>query len=202
MLFGRFIFFFTFPRGLLASAVLLLGCSLAPLSAFADDAAVNTRAYAPLPEGAAVWVEPLDDSDFNLSVQDMFVRALGETGAAADSGEARLNLTFDTLDQFETAEQEHLGEVTVDTSNEVSLRLNMWSSTRDSLLNRHESGGSSARFLIVAILYDNEAQRRLWEAEASAPARVRNDKRRLTNLVFRIVDQLGETARAEGHSID
>ncbi len=202
MLFRSFILFFTHPRVLLAAAVLSLGCGFALPSAFADDAALNSRAYAPLPEGAAVWVEPLDGSDFNLSVQELFFRALSEAGASAGGGDAQLSLTFDTLDRFETAEPEHLDEVRVDTNNEMSLRLNMWSSTGDSLLNRNTNEAASPRFLIVVIFYDNEAQRRLWEAEASAPARARNDKRRLANLVYRVVDQLGETGRVDGFSID
>jgi hypothetical protein len=185
------------------AALVLLLLTLMAASAHAQDAALNTRADAPLPDGAAVWVETLNDSDFNLSVQESFARALGEAGLAATDGSARLNLTFDTLEQLDAGNQDHLGEVRVDTrSDEVSLRLNMWSTTRDSLFKRRAGEGASARLLIVAILYDNEAQRRLWEAEASAPARLRNDKTRLANLVFRMVEQLGKTGRIDGITLN
>ncbi|MDP6474452.1 MAG: hypothetical protein QF894_06055, partial [Alphaproteobacteria bacterium] len=160
------------------------------------------RSYSPMPEGAAIQIEALDDNDFNLSIEELFARALGRSSQGSESGAARLNLTFDTLDRFEVSKRDNLGEISIDTDSEASLRLNIWSSSRDSMLNRRQSGSLRGRFLIVATLYDNETQRRLWEAEASAPAHARNDKTRLANLVMRIVDQLGETAHQEALSLD
>ncbi len=199
----RFLHLLPRSRRILLAILPLLFLSLALDSAYGQNlAALNTRSYSPLPEGASIWVEALDDSDFNLSIQELFTRALGRSGLAGESAAARLNLTFDSLDRFEVGKRDYLGEVKQDKFSETSLRLNMWSTTRDSLLNRHQSGSLSGRFLIVAILYDNEAQRRLWEAEASAPASMRDNKKGVTNLVFRIVDQLGKTIRQEALSLD
>ncbi len=128
---------------------------------------------------------------------------MGRSGQGGESAAARLNLTFDTLlDRSEVSKPDNIGEITIDTASEVTLRLSMWSSSGNSLFNRHRSESSRGRFLIVATLYDNEMQRRLWEAEASAPANARNDKTRLANLVLRIVDQIGETARQDELSLN
>ena len=201
-MFMRFLFPSVRRHGLAVLALLPFLLSLAPLGAAAQEAALNTRSYSPMPEGAAIWVEALDDSDFNLSIEELFARELDRSGQGGESAAARLNLTFDTLDRFEVTKADNLGEISVDTSSEASLRLSMWSSSRDSLFNRHDNASSRGRFMIVAILYDNETQRRLWEAEASAPADARNDKTRLANLVLRIVDQIGETARQDELSLN
>ena len=188
----------------LAAALLpLLLFTLALESAHGQDmAALNTRVYSALPEGAEIFLEPLNDSDFNLTVQKSFASALESFSYQTGSANARLNLTFETLNRFVAGTQSNMGEVEIDSANESSLRLNMWSLTKDSLFKRHADGSSSGRFLIVAILYDNEAQRRLWEAEASAPADTRNSKSRIANLVYLIVGQLGETARKDSLSLD
>ena len=149
-------------RGLAVLALLALALSVAPAGAFAEEAAVlNARAYSALPEGASIWVEAQDDSDFNLSVQELFTRALEGSGLSGDSKTARLKLTFDTRDRRALRKPGALGEIKIDNFRTFSLRLNMWSSSRDSLLNRRQGGLSSGRFLIVAILYDGEAKRRL-----------------------------------------
>jgi hypothetical protein len=121
---------------------------------------------------------------------------------AGGSAAARLNLTFETLDQFAAGARESLGEILIDTTSGSSLRLNMWSSTRNSLFNRHADQSSDGRFLIVAILYDTETQRRLWEGEASAPAGTRYDKSRIADLVYMMVAELGKTARKDALALD
>ena len=183
-------------RGLAVLALLALALSVAPAGAIAEEAAVlNARAYSALPEGASIWVEAQDDNDFNLSVQELFTRALEASGLSGDSKTARLQLTFDTRDRRALRNPDALGEIKINHFRTFSLRLNMWSSSHDSLLNRRQGGLSKGRFLIGAISNDGEAKRRLWEAEVSAPARTRNDKDRLAGLVFRIADLLGQTAR-------
>jgi len=167
-----------------------------------EEAELNTRAYAPLPQDAAIWAEPLDDSDFNLSVQHSFAEALKQSSMAGGSAAARLNLTFETFDQFTSGARESLGEVLIDTTSASSLRLNMWSSNRNSLFNRHADQSSDGRFLIAAILYDTETRRRPWEAEASAPAGARYDKSRIADLVYMMVAELGKTARKDALALD
>ena len=110
-MFMRFLFPSVRRHGLAVLALLPFLLSLAPLGAAAQEAALNTRSYSPMPEGAAIWVEALDDSDFNLSIEELFARELDRSGQGGESAAARLNLTFDTLDRFEVTKADNLGDL-------------------------------------------------------------------------------------------
>lgn len=158
-------------------------------------ASLNSFSYHPIPDGAKVEVEVLNDTDFNLGVGAALVEEFARRGMAAE-GKGRFVLSFDTAERFVTSEKESLGEVVVDTELErEDLRLKMWSSNRDSILKRNPPPGAKGRFLFVAVLYDRTEKRRVWEAEASAPANVTHDLAQARKLVPLLAEHLGETIR-------
>ena len=185
---------------------------LIPIQALnAAEALINARSYHPLPEGEAVEIEVLDDTEFNLSVADALTRAIHERGLETRAP-ARLILSFETLDQYRVRRPKgDLGEISVGTridedlpteaGTEVDarLRLNMWSSTGDSILSRRPGADTTeGAFIIIAVLYDRTEQRRIWEAEVGAPAQVRNDAAQTERLVGLVAKHLGATMRNEG----
>lgn len=166
-------------------------------------ATVNAFAYHALPEGAAIDVQAMDDTKFNLRVREAFLRALADRDHGAARSGTRFALEFETLGRFRAARRDQLGEVQVDSmTGDASLRLKMWSSTGHSLLSRRSAGQASGRFLIVAVLYDRLEKRRVWEARASGPAGAHDDFSTAQKLIPLLADSLGETVRNQTFVID
>jgi hypothetical protein len=182
---------------LVASAALLL---VAAAPAMAADAVLNTFSYFPLPKQGQIEIEVLDDTVFNLSVADEFERALGERFEVAE-GQGRLVFSFETIERFTPDANNRVGEFSFDSAQGMSLRLNMWSSTGDSVLKRRPGEGGSGRFVIIAVLYDREESRRVWEAEATAPAAARNQERSVRDIVRLVAGSVGETVRKQRYPL-
>lgn len=186
------------PKQYFACLALGLGLLAGQASANAETqytASLNTFSYHPMPDGAKIEVEVLNDTEFNLGVGAALVKELKRRDIAAE-GKGRFVLSFDTVEQFVTSEEEHLGEVVIDTELErEDLRLKMWSTNRDSILKRKPPPGARGRFVIIAAIYDRDEKRRVWEAEASAPANVRHDLAQARKLVPLLAAHLGETIR-------
>jgi hypothetical protein len=72
---------------LVAGMVVLWATAAGPAGSQAADPVVSARLLAPIPTGAAIAVEPLDDSDDNLRLRDQIAAALtGQTRAVAADG--------------------------------------------------------------------------------------------------------------------
>lgn len=189
------------------AAILAMGAAIwvglpAALAQGPAAATVNAFAYHALPAGAAIDVQAMDDTKFNLRVREAFVRELAGRAHGPDRSGARFALEFETLGQFQAARRDQLGEVQVDSTMGSSLRLKMWSTTGHSLLSRRSAGQPSGRFLIVAVLYDRLEKRRVWEARASGPADAHDDFSTSRKLVSLLADSLGETVRNQTFVID
>ena len=187
-------------RNVFFSAVALLAVLLTGAPAKAADAILNTFSYFPLPTSAEMEIEVLDDTVFNLRVADEFESALSERFDIAE-GTGRLILSFETADQFTQGSSAEVGEFSFDTALGMNLRLNMWSSTGDSVLKRRPGEAGSSQFVIIAALYDRVESRRVWEAEATAPAAVRNRDQAVRDLVRLVADSVGKTVRKQRYPL-
>ncbi len=60
---------------------------------------LNAVSFEPLPEGAAVLVRPLDDTDENLAIKKEFEAAMAADGLNVAADDARLVLSFETREE-------------------------------------------------------------------------------------------------------
>ena len=61
-----------------------------------EEGVLNAVSFEPLPEGAAVLVRPLDDTDENLAIKKEFEAAMTADRLNVAADEARLVLSFET----------------------------------------------------------------------------------------------------------
>lgn len=64
-----------------------------------EEGVLNAVSFEPLPEGAAVLVRPLDDTDENLAIKKEFEAAMAAGGLNVATDDARLVLSFETREE-------------------------------------------------------------------------------------------------------
>jgi len=185
-------------RSILFAAGAFLALGSAPASS--ADAVLNAFSYFPLPGSGEMEIEVLDDTVFNLRVAEDFERSLAGRFDIAE-GQGRLVLSFETVEQFTPVANSVVGEFSFDNALGMSLRLNLWSTTGDSVLKRRPGERSAGQFVIIAVLYDRKDEHRLWEAEATAPAGIRNRDDAVRNLVRIVAESVGETVRRQHYPL-
>ncbi|MGQ0662972.1 MAG: hypothetical protein ACT4P2_05190 [Pseudomonadota bacterium] len=166
---------------------------------------LRSTAYADMPAGLAIAVRPLDNSPTNLRLKSSFISALGRRALGVKEPPARLVLNFETEVQQtgRRADGPSLGEVRGD-RHDQEVRLNVWSTTRDSLLLGRQSQGTGAtgvRYVLTATL-DESGGRRLWQGEVSYDGGPPDEFSALSALVPILVDEIGNTVRHRGFRLE
>ncbi|HEX6980111.1 MAG TPA: hypothetical protein VF342_12500 [Alphaproteobacteria bacterium] len=159
--------------------------------------------FAPFPPELGVAIRPLDDSTVNLHLKDRFAAALAGRSVRVQEMPAPLVLNFETeVDQ--TFGRRTLGPGEVQISNwESQARLNLWSSTRDSVLGApRDTIRGTLRYVLIATLDDEQTGRRLWQGEASYAGAPADEAAALAAMVPILADQFGRTVRQRSFRLE
>lgn len=157
----------------ISSAGLGLFLSMAvAAAAMAGEAVVKTVVCESFPEDAAIVLEPVDDSPLNLEIGEELAMALRHAGyRIADA--AGLELRYKATEKALRAgfQDRSLGRLKIGGGEGVSLKLNIWSNRKDSIL-----GGRQRRqprlfetHLILTMQLDRHVNGAcVWRGEAGA----------------------------------
>ena len=177
---------------------------LTAATAFADGQ-LNAVAFQPLPQGSALFVRPLDNSDHNLILQKDFERVLRQKGYAV-SRDAALILTFeirDTAGFWSGGGPNRLVELSNNPDQTgiaaPRVRLNLFNSARGGLLNpdRRELTRTvtPSSFRIDVTIDDKSNGKRLWQGWSSADIGPGDNRKLTRNMIPILVNSLGQTVR-------
>jgi hypothetical protein len=168
---------------------------------------LNAVAYKPLPQGLAVTVRPLDNSDENLLLQEEFERELRASGHTV-AADAPLIMTFEVRDMVgawsnrdrrSILEFEGSGGGIGGDSHRA--RLNLFDSGRGGVLNQGRGGGTSivtpTKYRLDATIDARAGGKRLWQAWATADLG-QSDGFDLTKaMIPAVVNSLGQTVKRQ-----
>lgn len=191
-------------------AALLLSWVTAP--AVHADGLLNAVSFQPLPEGAALFVRPLDNSDRNIAIQAEFERELKRKGYTV-SKDATLIFSFETRDsagswtgggpnRFVELSNNH------DQSgvNAPQVRFNLFNSTRGGLLNPGRKDRirtvTPSRFRIDVTIDDKTNGKRLWQGWSTADIGIGTTRAMSRSMIPAIVNGLGKTVKKKSFPLE
>jgi len=167
-------------------------------AAMAGEAVVETVVCESFPDDASIVLTPVDDSPLNIEIADRLAMALRHAGySVADS--AALTLRFQATERGlrMPAKDRSLGQIS-GSGGGVSLNLNIWSSTKNSILGgrqRRRSGQFDAH-LIVAMELDRTTDGRcVWRGEAGASLVGWQHSELAERLTWALADAFGKDVR-------
>lgn len=171
---------------------------------------VSSVLFHDLPEGLAIEVATFDDTDTNLAVRARFVEELEKSGyVIADGAPLELSFTSEVIQGDLRQRSGSLGRIGASTEADrgtrgsdvgVDLELNVWSSTKDSVLGGIQpqtGGGRHAQMHINALLRDRGSGQVLWQGDAFSDM-VMSDERRLAGAMVKpLVGAFGRSVKNE-----
>ena len=143
----------------------------------AGDGVLNAVAYRLLPQGSSIAVRPLDNSDENQVLQQVFEREL-RAGGYTISKDANLILTFETRGQvgawsdggrrqlLQLQQSQGVGGL-----DSPKVRLNLYDSRRGAVFNEGRTGTqitTPSTYRLDATIDDRTDGKRLWQAWTTA----------------------------------
>lgn len=165
---------------------------------------VKTVAYAPLPPGLAITVKPFDDNDLNLAVKRRFEQELGRISRPV-SETAVLVLSFETrvVEGEFSGRPGTMGRFEGGTGG-ARVELNVWSSTKDSLLGGRQAAGARRGnvFHMNVVLRDRRSAKTLWQGDAYSAMPTGDTPRIARSMVRPLVTSLGRTVEGEPFEIE
>lgn len=194
--------------GLLAASALALG--LSPGLAQSPDGPLPGRthaaSYAPVPSGLSIAVRPWDNNTANQRLKSKFTEALSQRGVTLAEAGAPLTLNFETeVESIAVPDGgPTLGQVQA-RNHESRVRMNLWSSTQDSLVTGRrggDSGGGTVRYVLRATLDDQRNGQRLWQGQTSYDATSGDEATTFALMIPVLVDGLGQTVRPRGFRVE
>lgn len=195
------------PRAFAVCAALLTTLMFtAPLAAQAPDDAlgrVSTNALGDVATGQTVLIDVLDDTELNLRLRDIIAQSLEQHGFEPAAA-GRYTLVFQTQEIHNLSGDGGIGELSVSTREGIRMHMNLWSSTRDSLLaNRSQNATDSVRLLHLDMtLRDRNDGKVVWQGQSFAEARGADRFMVFRQMVPQLVERIGETHDIETFPID
>jgi hypothetical protein len=194
-------FFLKFNKPLI-SLLILLGLMMTSVSPMADDGILNAVAFRPIPSGAAIAVQPWDNSDENMKTARIIETHLQNQGYKIVKS-AKLTLSFETRNALgkwtsgsNSKPVEFKAERGSSSGNDAEVRLNLFSSSEGGLFNPTKKPGENVLSKInLEITLDQRNGPRLWQGNAVTDVNQTDGAsvaRRLTPL---LLNHLGKTIR-------
>ncbi len=179
----------------LVAVLLWLGPSLAqagPEGRFAAAALAEYRT------DATLRIELLDDKDLNLRLLADLEKELAAVGREV-TGTGDYELSFETREITDLAGEATLGSLNVDTLRGVDLRLNLWSTTEDSLLVRRRRARSPDPLLRLDITVRDttDGGRVVWFGRSEVQTRSSDQYRFFRQMLQAMVDNIGDNVEEE-----
>lgn len=180
---------------------------------------ISSVAYAPVTPGLSFVVAPFDDSELNLAIKERFEHELRGISRTI-SDKAVLELSFETrvvqgrfgdngpnlgsLEAGTNVGRESSVGLTPGARREVEVRLNVWSSTKDSILGGRQRTGSRRAnvFHMNAVLRDQRSGKVLWQGDAYSEMIVADELRIARSMVRPLVASIGRTVKGEPFELE
>jgi hypothetical protein len=205
-----------------------------PAHAAGSPGVIRAQSFATAPADQTIVIRPQDDSDDNLELGRVIARTMEVKGAKPVTSGGRLLLTFATAivpaDEGgagntlgDTAAGETAGRVVQSDQAQINspeppvppslgkqildseIRINVWSTSRDSLLQGRQPGSeraSTPRYILSAILFDAETGQQLWRGESVLDGASVNDLATFKQMVRPLLGYYGHNARDEQFWVD
>jgi hypothetical protein len=175
---------------------------------------LNSQAIGRLPAGLPIEIVVLDDSEANLEIRDALAEALAENGFLV-APEAPLEMTFEaeTLEPGVQDDRPTLGQIRAGNEAEVGNRgsergveaeVNVWSSTKDSLLGGRQDKDASTshpRYHINVQLRDRESGKVVWQGDAICEMLTGDRERLVESMTGPLAAAVGRTVTGEPFEI-
>ncbi|MFQ5953664.1 MAG: hypothetical protein ACE5JZ_01200 [Kiloniellales bacterium] len=200
---------FLLPVGI---GLMLLQAGLSP--ALAAEGRVNAAAYAPVPLGSAVMVVPLDDTEDNLQIKDVFEQALQARGYRI-APDASLVMTFWTSGSYDLARRGRRGpgllqlgaEGGTSTSTDVEAQVKLFSSRGGGLFQNPARRPSqqplgATRHRLDAVLNDQQQRRRIWQGQSYADVSGGDPLTITESMVTPLIESFGKTVRHQAFTVE
>jgi hypothetical protein len=188
------------------SAVAALALSHGAGAAAPGEPTVSARAFAPLPDGASVAVEPRDDNDTNLQLRDLIARRLeGKLHPALPGAALRLRFSTETVSSAGPKAGEATGEAVVASDRKSFTPTNLDYTEADRFLGGpppRAIGPVQTTYRLRATLETRAGGKVLWSGEASGALSERNEARLATSLAEALADTIGRTVDTQVASVD
>lgn len=179
---------------------------IAQLAANGAPGIVTTVALGPLLDGQPIAVTPFADDKLSLAVKARFEVALRAAGRPV-SDSAPLTLSFETkmIEGRFTQAEANMGRF--EASDEgMSINLNIWSSSQDSLLGGRQKAGAPSRkvnlFHMNVVLRDRETGKTLWQGDAYCEMLTADQTRIAGSMVAPLTASLGRSVTGQPFDIE
>ncbi len=180
----------------------------------AEEGRINAAAYAPVPTGSAVTVLPMDDTDANLQLKDVFERALEARGYRI-APDAPLVVTFWTSGSYDLARRTRRGPGLLQfgatnrrrPATDVEAQVRLFSTKGGGLFQNPAKRPSrkplgSTRHRLDAVLKDQERGRRMWQGQSYADVSGGDPLTITESMVTPLIDSFGKTVRHQSFTVE
>lgn len=183
---------------LIALGTVAIGAPAAPAQSLPEARAeITAQAFEPVPVGTRIELRLADDSDQNKQLGAVAEEALAQAGFVLDNSNPTVTLRLET--KFISAgdrEDNSIGSLSAGTDSGVDLNVRLWSSTRNSLLNRNvDAGESQSVFVILLEAFDEVARKPAWRGEAQTIDADSGDLEAGSAIIRALVPALGRTVK-------
>jgi hypothetical protein len=161
-----------------------------------DQPEVSARAFAALPAGAAVSVEPRDDTDANLRLRDLMAARLRAQGhPVLASAPYRLRFSTETLTVVGPGEGAAASDNLIASDRQTFAATNLNYSEADRFFNpgndRAKQGDIQVGYQLRASLDARDGGKVLWSGQASGSVGDRDEKRLAAEFAETLADLVG-----------
>lgn len=183
------------------AALLLVTGPAAAQPASTGEARLGAVTLEPVSKDVALKVEIADNAEIDLRLEGELRELLASRGWTSNKGPA-WTLTLTTTEVTGDVPGSSLGEVRVD-NDIVRMRMNLWSSTRDSVLGGRTGAEPATleRLLRLELELRDATDKVAWSGRAETTARGTDPYRIYRQMLPRLVDRLGQNADAEAFPI-
>lgn len=166
----------------------------------------NSVSYKAVAKGASIAVQPLDNSDNNLILQQEFEKQLKRAGYKV-TDTARLILSFEVRNEigaWSTTGRRHILELSArggkEGGEDAKARLNLFDSNKGGMFNKGSGGTrivTPSQYRIDATIDDKTNGKRLWQAWSSADLSTYDTLELANTMVPVMVRNLGKTVKQQ-----
>jgi hypothetical protein len=202
---GLVLVFVLAAGGAAAAGAAVKGAQLAQLGPNGAPGIINSVDFRPVDPLAEITVRPLDDGKESLEIKRRFDGALQQSGYKVSDYTADTELSFETAvieGRFSDGGR-NMGRFEGSSDRGVNFRLNLWSSTEDSVLGgRQKRDGRQANvFHMNAVLRDRSSGAILWQADAFCEMLTPDTGRIAASVIPPLVESIGQTVKGRPFDI-
>jgi hypothetical protein len=166
---------------------------------------MNAQTFREVPTDASIRVRPFDDTRDNRRLKQQIERALERKGRHVDDRAGALSMNFETAVQQigRAGPPAGIGTLQAD-RDDARIRLNLYSSNEDSLVNprRSEGGGSGSVQFQLTLSIDDARGARLWQGTATLLGSPTDEQAAYGAMARVLLDDLGRTVRQKPFRIE